>query len=478
VQFGAPVLPLFILEPNYYQLPDVSRRHGIFLADCLHSVHEALRTIGVPLCVRVGEACTVLSALRDQIGPFMLHAHEETGNAWTFARDMAVHAWCRENGVAFHEYPSHGVVRRLKSRDHWARIRNERMQEPRLSAPQSLIALDIPSDPLPGRKDLIFGAPVPDVQRGGREEGVRTLQSFLQSRATGYLATLSKPGVSARHCARLSPHIAYGTLSVREIEQATKKRLAHLENEEKPFFERNLTAFLSRLAWRCHFVQKLEQQPDMEFACLHPAFEGMREPHFREDFFEAWCHGRTGYPLVDACMRSLHANGWITFRMRAFVVSFASYHLWLDWRKTGPYLAQLFTDYEPGIHYAQLQMQSGTTGMNAVRMYSPTKQALDHDPQGVFIKRFVPELRDVPLSWLFEPWRMPTPPSDYPAPIVDHAEALAFARAEIKKRWQMPEFREVSQKIHQKIGSRRTKRERREQDGARGTSVQQLTLDV
>ena len=137
------------------------------------------------------------------------------------------------------------------------------------------------------------------------------------------------------------------------------KSLAGNPDPDAAFFRHNLSAFLSRLAWHCHFIQKLEQQPDIEFKCMHPAFEGMREPHFREDFFEAWKTGHTGYPLVDACMRSLHENGWITFRMRAMLVSFASYHLWLDWRKTAPFLAQLFTDYEPGIHYSQFQMQSG-----------------------------------------------------------------------------------------------------------------------
>ena len=140
--------------------------------------------------------------------------------------------------------------------------------------------------------------------------------------------------------------------------------------------------------------------------------------------------------------------------MRAMLVSFASYHLWLDWRKTAPFLAGLFTDYEVGIHYSQFQMQSGVTGINAVRMYNPIKQSLDHDPEGKFIRRYVPELKDVPSSFLNEPWRMETPPAAYAKPLVDHDTALRHARAKIGKRWKSDGFREESKGVHQKLGSR------------------------
>lgn len=271
------------------------------------------------------------------------------------------------------------------------------------------------------------------------------------------MQTISKPGLSARHCSRLSAHITFGTLSLREIEQATKSKMKSLAGSSDPdaaFFQRNLSAFLSRLAWHCHFIQKLEQQPEIEFYCMHPAFEGMRESHHRDDFFEAWKTGNTGYPLVDACMRSLHENGWITFRMRAMLVSFASYHLWLDWRKTAPFLAQLFTDYEAGIHYSQFQMQSGVTGMNAVRMYNPIKQSLDHDPQGKFIRRYVPDLKTVPDIFIHEPWRMETPPAQYPSPLVQHETAIKHAQTEISKRWKQDGFKEKSKAVNQKLGSR------------------------
>lgn len=453
------VLPLYIIEPDLWKLPDSSRRHWHFIHDSLQELQHGLASIGAPLCVRIGESVAVLEQLRSELGAFTLWSHEETGNGWTYKRDIAVAQWCHANGIIWHEKPTNGVARRLQSRDGWASLRDERMRYAVIPPPAHVTAAHgIASQLLPDKHHPMFGsASIGTVQKGGRAEGLKTLASFLKERGRSYMQTISKPGVSARHCSRLSAHITYGTLSVREIEQATKAKMHSLSGNSEPdaaFFWRNLSAFLSRLAWHCHFVQKLEQQPEIEFQCMHPAFEGMREPHFREDFFEAWKTGQTGYPLVDACMRSLHDNGWITFRMRAMLVSFASYHLWLDWRQTAPFMAQLFTDYEPGIHYSQFQMQSGVTGINAVRMYNPIKQSIDHDAQGKFIRRYVPELKSVPDSFIHEPWRMEVPPTHYPAPIVEHEAAIKHARAEIAKRWKEDGFREQSRAVNQKLGSR------------------------
>jgi deoxyribodipyrimidine photo-lyase len=475
------VLPLYIIEPELWKLPDSSRRHWHFIHDSLLDLQRDLAALGAPLVIRIGEATEVLEKLRHELGAFTLWSHEETGNGWTYRRDIAVAQWCRAHSIIWRELPSNGVVRRLKSRDGWAKLRDERMGAPIIPAPQSIVAIEnIQSHDLPDKNHAMFGLPsIGSVQTGGRKEGIKTLDSFVKERGRSYMQTISKPGVSARHCSRLSAHITFGTLSVREVEQATKAKIGSLAGNSDPdavFFRRNLAAFLSRLAWHCHFIQKLEQQPDIEFKCMHPAFEGMREPHFREDFFEAWKTGHTGYPLVDACMRSLHENGWITFRMRAMLVSFASYHLWLDWRVTAPFLAQLFTDYEPGIHYSQFQMQSGVTGINAVRMYNPIKQSLDHDPQGKFIRRYVPELKTVSDSFIHEPWRMDVPPQNYHSPIVEYEAATKHAKAEISKRWQSEGFREESRAVNQKLGSRNrppAHRKLRKQK-----EIQQLSFDV
>lgn len=148
------------------------------------------------------------------------------------------------------------------------------------------------------------------------------------------------------------------------------------------------------------------------------------------------------------------------------LVSFASYHLWLHWRQTGLFLARQFLDFEPGIHWSQMQMQSGTTGINTLRIYSPTKQAFDQDPEGVFIRQWCPELGRVPLPLLAQPWKMTLLEQegancmmgkDYPAPIVEEKAAVQFAKDQLYGRRRTASAKQESQAIQNKHGSRKTK---------------------
>ena len=230
-----------------------------------------------------------------------------------------------------------------------------------------------------------------------------------------------------------------------------------------------MASFNKRLHWNGHFIQRLELQPELEFTNMSRTMDGLREDDFNEDYFTAWCEGQTGYPMVDACMRYLRAHRWINFRMRAMLTSFASYHLWLDWRRTSVFLARQFTDYEPGIHYSQIQMQSGTTGINSVRIYSPIKQALDHDPEGIFIRRWVPELASVPTEHVVEPHKMTAAEqdrygciigTDYPAPLVDHKEAVKDAKSRVYAFRRKDGARSEAKQVYERHGSRKRPRRR------------------
>ena len=227
---------------------------------------------------------------------------------------------------------------------------------------------------------------------------------------------------------------------------------------------KSLKAYESRLSWHCHFMQKLEDEPEIEFENMNRAYDGLREQEFSQSYFDAWCAGQTGYPLIDACMRALHKHSWINFRMRAMLVSFASYHLWLHWRPTAVFLAQHFLDFEPGIHFSQFQMQSGTTGINTVRIYSPIKQVHDQDPSGEFIRRYVPELAEVPTEYIAEPHKMPSMlqsasgcriGKDYPSPVVDHSSAYRTARDRINAIRRRETSRAEAKRVMQKHGSRK-----------------------
>jgi deoxyribodipyrimidine photo-lyase len=434
-QAHGDALAVYILEPEWLQSPECDASHVDFALACVSQLREALARRGLPLWVRVGSALSVLEQLHQDLAYTHLLSHEETGSGWSYDRDLAVAHWCRTRGVAWQEFTQTGVVRRLRSRSGWAARWQARMDAPlqrltgRLEA-----AAGADTQALPTLASLGLAPHGKTLQAAGEAAAHATLRSFLQHRAMGYRRALSSPLSADAGCSRLSPHLAFGTLSMRTVHQATERAIAATPD---PAFARDLRGFASRLHWHCHFMQKLESEPAIEFRNFARVCDGLREGEFDEARFIAWCEGHTGYPMIDACMRSLRATGWLNFRMRSMLVSFASYHLWLHWRETGLFLARQFLDFEPGIHWSQMQMQSGTTGINTLRMYSPTKQAKDHDPQGVFIRRWVPELARVPLAYLAEPWTMPPEVQqlarcrigqDYPAPIVEEKSALRAAK--------------------------------------------------
>jgi deoxyribodipyrimidine photo-lyase len=460
-----PVLPLYIVEPELWRQPDAAARHWAFISECLFELDSALGKLGQPLVVRVGATVDVLAdiARTHEIGG--LWSHEETGNAWTFARDKTVAAWARSQGIEWRELPQHGVQRRLGSRNGWAMAWDRQMAEAIVDPPLALPPIvGVATHVLPSTRDL--GLTVDGcVQRqsGGRRAGIERLDTFLAGRGQNYRREMSNPLSGATGCSRLSPHLAWGTVSMRETAQATWSRLRDLKGDEAldaKALRASLVSFSGRLHWHCHFMQKLESAPSIEFHELHPSMRGLRPATADQALLKAWSTGQTGFPFLDACMRSLAATGWLNFRMRAMAMSFASYNLWLPWRETGLHLARQFTDYEPGIHWPQTQMQSGTTGINTIRIYSVVKQGHDQDPTGAFVRRWVPELGEVPDRFVQEPWSWDGARrivgQIYPEPIVDLKASTAAAKDKIYGARRGNAFHAAADAIQDKHGSRKS----------------------
>ena len=456
---GGRILPLYIAEPELWAQPDAAARHWDFIAESLADLRNALGALGAPLIVRTGDAIDILYDLANRHGIRALISHEETGNAWTYARDRRVAAWARANGITWVQVPQMDVIRRLDTRDGWAKRREKILRQRALPAPAALVPVPEDPGPIPTAKDLgLTPDPCPDRQIGGRAMALSLLGGFLTERGRDYRRAMSTPLEGAIACSRLSPHLAWGTLSMREAQQAATARKAEVAGTRDGWIG-SLKSFEARLAWRGHFMQKLEDAPAIETRCLHTAYEGLRPAIPDAARLAAWEKGETGIPFVDACMRSLIATGWLNFRMRAMLVSVASYQLWLDWRATGPHLARVFTDYEPGIHWPQVQMQSGTTGMNTVRIYNPVKQGHDQDPTGAFTRRWCPELAPVPDAHLHTPWTWEGAGTllgkTYPDPIVDITAAARAARERVWAVRRGDAFRTEAQAIVDKHASRK-----------------------
>ena len=456
---AGPVLPVYIAEPGLWAEPDAAGRQWAFAAECLGELQRDLAALGQPLRVFVGEAVPVLQAIAGQ-HKVTLWSHEETGNGWTYARDRRVAAWARQAGVVWHELRQTGVVRRLRTRDGWARAWDADMARPVVAVPEGLqgVAGDWPTR-IPNAQGLgLPDDPCPARQPGGRRLGLQVLDSFLTRRGRDYRYQMSSPVTAFDVSSRLSPHIAWGTLSLREISQATLGRMAGVsaDSPDAKRWKGSLISFAGRQHWHCHFMQKLEDAPRLEFENLHRAYDGLRPDVADPARLAAYVAGQTGFPFVDACLRALRDHGWLNFRMRAMLMSFASYHLWLPWRASGLHLARQFVDYEPGIHWPQVQMQSGTTGINTMRVYNPVKQGHDQDPAGQFTRRFVPELAAVPDGFIHEPWLWAGAGAlAYPAPIVDNMAAAQAAREALSAIRKAPAHRPLADAIQHKHGSRK-----------------------
>lgn len=450
-QAGLPIILLYIFEPILLNDEHYSERHWRFVSESLFEMNTRLPG---KISVAHDHATSVFDTLLQKVDIENVYSHQEIGLANTFARDKQIRFLLKSKGIVWKESKTNAVIRPCIDRSNWDALWRATMrQEVIKNSVDGLCLKTVKFDTTKLPKKWLERNI--DMQVGGEGEAQKVLDDFFDKRGKDYQRSISKPLGSQISCSRMSAYLAWGNMSLRQMYQQI------LEHWNRPGWRRPLVALSSRLHWHCHFVQKFESESSMQFKHINDGYRSMpyrNDQHSAQDLI-AWKEGNTGYPLVDACMRSLIKTGYLNFRMRAMLVSFLTHHLQIDWRQGVEHLASVFLDFEPGIHYAQFQMQAGVTGINTIRIYNPTKQAKEHDSDGEFIRTWCPELAGLPNALLIEPWLI-TPMDElmygikleqhYPNRIVDIKETYTETSKQLWAWRKRPDVKRESQRILQR----------------------------
>ncbi|HEX6782900.1 MAG TPA: deoxyribodipyrimidine photo-lyase [Solirubrobacterales bacterium] len=416
-------VPLFVLDERLLESRFAAPNRVAFMLEALQDLDQSLRRAGGRLFVRRGDPVREAIAVARECGAGAIHVSADW-SAYARAREERLAKACEEERIEFTAHPGVTVVppgaATPTGGDHfkvftpyhraWSGLpwRGKRGAPRALSVPPKL-----EGGRLPALDSLVGGRPSPNRVPGGEDEGRKRMRAWLRDGIGGYEENhddLPGDGTS-----RLSAYIRWGCVSPLELASEAKRR-------------RGGGAFVRQLCWRDFHHQVLAATPSLPSRDYRPRRDRWSRS---QRALEAWREGRTGYPLVDAAMRQLRGEGFMHNRARMTVASFLCKDLYVDWRAGAWHFWDLLTDGEIANNAGNWQWMAGTgNDTRPNRVLNPVRQAQRFDPDGAYVRRYLPELESVRGKAIFEPWRMEGfDRLDYPPPLVDHDEAAAAFKA-------------------------------------------------
>jgi deoxyribodipyrimidine photo-lyase len=423
---------LFVVDPRLARAERVGVRRLRFLRGSLESLRADLARRGHALHVRAGDPRSVVARFAREVGAQCVAWNRDT-TPFARARDAAVAAAlegaglrvlsCKDRvvfeGAELRTGTGRGYQVFTPFKNAWlARLREGGLAEarlPRLPPPLAVASAPDALAQLPGG-EASEALPAP-----GEAAARRRLARFCERGLGDYAEARDLPALDGT--SRLSAHLRFGVLSPRACVAAAREAARDSAGRRA-----GALAWTSELVWREFYAAILEEHPHVLRRAFRPVYDGVRW-NDDEPGFAAWCRGRTGYPIVDAGMRQLAASGWMHNRARMIAASFLVKDLLVDWRRGERWFAEQLADGDPASNNGgwQWSASTGTDAQPYFRIFSPTAQGERFDPRGAYVRRWLPELRELPDALVHRPWEAPALAPDYPARIVDHAQRRVLA---------------------------------------------------